>query len=538
MCIRDRYMGFAMRASQDYLSFSTDLTILTLLEAHETIIFSDKVYKFNCYNWKQERNLVVTNKNLYNIKKKTMKRKILITNIKALIVSTSDQSKEFILHIPSEYDYHYTTPRRHEVIAILNAFHYVNNSQDLPLYGVNVVHLKGLVTKMSDKRKGRLNLPEKEFLASEMSEEARREMYTKLQIGDNANDCLIPKRVIAEPEDIKDAPVFSIACLKDFRPLKVIGMGGFATVYLVEKKDTKKLYAMKQIRKDTIIKRKMVATITSEKEVLKSIRHPFLANMEFAFQTLSHIYFVMKFYKGGELYQHLRIESKFTEAATRLYAAQILLALGELHKKNVVYRDLKPENILLDEDGYIALTDFGLSKVQRKEEVAATFCGTPEYMAPEMVQEQAYSRMVDWWGLGVLVYEMMLGESPFSSSNKFVVYTNILKKEANFGKCKTVVSEEAKSLITELLVKDPSKRLGAEGDMEEIKEHPFFKQIDFDKLQLKEIVMEYKGHKGYSALNFESSAKIKTKDDVLVESIDSSSMKIVKANKGLFTNFL
>lgn len=426
------------------------------------------------------------------------------------------------------------TNRRHEVLVILNALHYANNSQDLPLYGVNVVHLKELVTKMSDKRKGRSNLPGKEFLINEMSEEAKRETYTKLHIGDDANNYLTPRRVIAESEDIKDAPVFSIACLKDFRPLKVIGVGGFATVYLVEKKDTKKLYAMKQIRKDIIIKRNMVSTITSEKEVLKSIRHPFLANMEFAFQTPSHIYFVMKFYKGGELYQHLVAEGKFTEAATRLYAAQILLALGELHRQNVVYRDLKPENVLLDEDGYVALTDFGLSKAQKKEEVAETFCGTPEYMAPEMVQKLVYSKTVDWWGLGVLVYEMMMGESPFGDGNKFVVYTNILKKEVSFDRYKSALSEEAKSLIKELLVKDPSKRLGARGGMEEIKEHPFFKQVDFDKLEKKEIVMEYKGHKGYSALNFESSAKIKTKDDVLVESIDSSSMKLVKENKVRF----
>lgn len=185
--------------------------------------------------------------------------------------------------------------------------------------------------------------------------------------------------------------------LDDFEKLKVIGKGTFGKVYLVKKISDGKIYAMKSIRKDIMIENDQIESAKMEKQILLNNQYPFLVKMYYVFQTEEKVYFVMNFIRGGELFTHLNNEKRFPEDKARFYAIQIMLSIGYLHKQDIVYRDIKPENILMGEDGYLYLADFGLAKNVKKGELATTFCGTPEYLAPEIIKEEGHNHAVDWW---------------------------------------------------------------------------------------------------------------------------------------------
>jgi len=193
----------------------------------------------------------------------------------------------------------------------------------------------------------------------------------------------------------------------------VIGRGSFGKVFLVQKISDDKVYAMKSLRKDVMLDYEQIESTLLEKKILLEANHPFLVGMQYVFQTETKIFFVMKFVRGGELFLHLRKARNFEEKKAKFYSIIVAIALGHLHKKKIIYRDLKPENILLEEDGYISLTDFGLAKVLEQNEQAYSFCGTPEYLAPEILKESGHSFPVDWWALGILTYEMIVGFPPF-----------------------------------------------------------------------------------------------------------------------------
>jgi serum/glucocorticoid-regulated kinase 2 len=242
------------------------------------------------------------------------------------------------------------------------------------------------------------------------------------------------------------------ASLGDFTIKSVIGRGSFGKVFLVQKKDTMKVYAMKSLRKDVIIDYDQIESTLLEKKILLEANHPFLVGMEFVFQTDNKIFFVMKFVRGGELFMHLRKLKNFPEKRAKYYALTVALALGHLHSKNIIYRDLKPENILMDEDGYICLTDFGLAKILEQNEQAYSFCGTPEYLAPEIISEQGHSFPVDWWALGILTYEMIVGFPPFytGNQNNQKMYELIQKKKVFFPDSKKhgiAMSEQCQDFI-------------------------------------------------------------------------------------------
>ncbi|KAJ7768354.1 kinase-like domain-containing protein [Mycena metata] len=279
--------------------------------------------------------------------------------------------------------------------------------------------------------------------------------------------------------------------IEAFDLLKVIGKGSFGKVMQVRKKDTQRIYALKTIRKAHIAQRPGEIThILAERTVLALVNNPFIVPLKFSFQNPDKLYLVMSFVNGGELFYHLQREGKFDQDRSRFYAAELLCALEHLHGFNVVYRDLKPENILLDYTGHIALCDFGLCKLNMSEtEKTNTFCGTPEYIAPELLESQGYTKTVDWWTLGVLLYEMMTGLPPFYDENVNTMYQRILTDPLNFP---LDMPSEARSVMTGLLQRDPSKRLGAHGS-EEIKKHPFFaKYIDWNRLLAKKYPTPFK----------------------------------------------
>uniref|UniRef100_A0A8C1JND2 non-specific serine/threonine protein kinase n=1 Tax=Cyprinus carpio TaxID=7962 RepID=A0A8C1JND2_CYPCA len=273
--------------------------------------------------------------------------------------------------------------------------------------------------------------------------------------------------------------------MSDFDYLKLLGKGTFGKVILVREKATGMYYAMKILRKEVIIAKDEVAHTITESRVLQNTRHPFLTTLKYAFQTRDRLCFVMEYANGGELFFHLSRERVFTEDRARFYGAEIVSALEYLHSKDVVYRDLKLENLMLDIDGHIKITDFGLCKEGiTNEATMKTFCGTPEYLAPEVLEDNDYGRAVDWWGLGVVMYEMMCGRLPFYNQDHERLFELILMEEIRFPRN---LSPEAKALLAGLLKKDPKQRLGGgPEDAKEVMTHKFFSSMNWhDVLQKK-----------------------------------------------------
>ncbi|KAJ2496968.1 cAMP-dependent protein kinase catalytic subunit [Coemansia sp. RSA 1972] len=266
--------------------------------------------------------------------------------------------------------------------------------------------------------------------------------------------------------------------LEDFQLLHTLGTGTFGRVFLCQSKRTQRFYAMKVLRKSQVVKLKQVEHINNEKNILEVSRHPFIVQLECTMQNERNLYMLMEYVPGGELFSHLRRAGRFPDDVARFYAAEIVLALDYLHSMKIIWRDTKPENLLLDAAGHVKLTDFGFAK--RVEERTWTLCGTPEYLAPEIIQSKGHGKAVDWWALGILIFEMLAGYPPFYDDNPFGIYEKILDGKLVFP---GFFTPAAKDLIQRLLTADVSKRLGnLQGDGRDVKAHPWFSMIDWDVL--------------------------------------------------------
>ncbi|EGR31215.1 protein kinase, putative [Ichthyophthirius multifiliis] len=259
-----------------------------------------------------------------------------------------------------------------------------------------------------------------------------------------------------------------------------------------KKKYIEKIHAMKVYNKQHLKHQNIILKSLMERNILKNNTSPFIVTLYYAFQAKQNLYLITELVFGGDLYRHLQKFQKFDEEKVTFYASQIVMALECLHQQNIIYRDLKLENILLEIDGYIKLTDFGLSKDQIKNnDLTYTFCGTPEYMAPEQINNNGHNKMCDFWQLGILIYELLCGKTPFwSSENRYKkdqIYINILNGKYQFPHH---LSENAKNIIYFLLQTDFKKRLGYNG-FQEIKNHPFFQNIDWDLIYKKQIKAPY-----------------------------------------------
>ncbi|XP_034779574.1 ribosomal protein S6 kinase alpha-3 isoform X7 [Acipenser ruthenus] len=280
---------------------------------------------------------------------------------------------------------------------------------------------------------------------------------------------------------------------RQFELRKVLGQGSFGKVFLVRKvtgPDAGQLYAMKVLKKATLKVRDRVRT-KMERDILVEVNHPFIVKLHYAFQTEGKLYLILDFLRGGDLFTRLSKEVMFTEEDVKYYLAELALALDHLHSLGIIYRDLKPENILLDEEGHIKLTDFGLSKESiDHEKKAYSFCGTVEYMAPEVVNRRGHSQSADWWSFGVLMFEMLTGTLPFQGKDRKETMTMILKAKLGMPQ---FLSSEAQSLLRMLFKRNPANRLGAGTDgVEEIKRHQFFSTIDWNKLFRRELHPPFK----------------------------------------------
>jgi len=478
----------------DHLCLAGNHSVQKMLNKHgkntplpEIVKFSDFVIKINRREKEQTRVMLITNKAVYNLMPNNYgkcKRRIAIDELGS--VTASGISDEFVLHVPAEYDYRFKSAKKDTICKVL---------QDL---------FKKYIQKHDKNKKKRLNVT---FLQqSDLKERALTKAMARLQ---SREDILQRKKALAAEAHDSDAEETQAGGdddkkgdkvtnmldstekvkLEDFELLKVLGRGSFGKVMQVRKKTDGKIYAMKILKKRAIIARNQVEHTKAERKILQSLQHPFLMTLRYAFQSKEKLYFVLDYFQGGELFFHLKNNRRFPEDVARIYVGEIALALGHLHSLQVIYRDLKPENILLDDNGHVCLTDFGLSKDVDPTDKAHTFCGTPEYLAPEIVTGAGHDKAVDWWSLGILLYELTVGIPPFYSQNVNEMYNKIQHGVLRFP---PFLSENCKNLIVQLLNRDPKKRLGSKDDVNDLKIHPFFKTISWEKMMKKELDPPYK----------------------------------------------
>ena len=412
-----------------------------------------------------------------------MKRRIPLNII--LGITINKLTDEFVIHgIESEYDYYYISHKRSQILqTIYSAYTELEpESQKFKFTSLSEKSLKAYVTSKKDKKSDpTITRMDKEHY-SNIEDFLLQKNKTVGEINHNGvvGPNIPTNTVYSSHKQVKEVK------LEDFKVLKVIGRGSFGKVCLVEYLPTHETYAMKSLKKDVLIEQEQIENTLLEKEILQTIDYPLLCGLVFCFQTDERIYFILPFLSGGELFQHLRKFRTFDEEKVRFYGAQIALALEYLHSKGIVYRDLKPENILMDDQGYLKLADFGMAKKLKGDEKAMSFCGTPEYLAPEIITMEGHDKMADWWSFGILLFEMLCGLPPFYVENLDKMYELIKNSSVKFPR-RITLSEEAKDVIRKLLEKNPKKRLGSQSGIEEIKSHPFFASIDFNLVEQKKM---------------------------------------------------
>ena len=471
----------------DFLNFAKDHNIKTNITKDETIEFSDKLYKYNKFGFKQERNIVITNKAIYNLKKTQLKRKIDIKSIKGITIAK--QSDEFVIHCnDEEYDYQYISQKKKTIVEIIAKHYYHLIGEELKLFLLNCSSLTTFVTskkeKLKDKNSSRM--PRTDSIS------VGEYIYgTKAKVDIKKKQATLRKthKIVSNTKVQMD----------DFEIIKTIGRGSLGKILLVKYKNTGDLFAIKSMRKDQLLSESLIDNILDEKSILSEGQCDFLLDLSFFFQSPQRIYFVTPFMKGGDLYHKLKQDGHLPEDLVKFYAAQVAIALDHLHEYGIAYRDLKPENILIDEDGYIKLCDFGACIHFQGTKKETSFAGSPEYASPEMITYEGHNIMSDWWSFGILIYELLYGITPFFNKDKNRMYELIETGELKFPKTITIeditkqlkVSDEAKNIITKLLVKDPGSRLGKNG-LNEIKSQSFFGNFNFEMVMNKKLKSPFK----------------------------------------------
>lgn len=354
--------------------------------------------------------------------------------------------KSFVVHFKQNADEEWNSNQREEIIKAVAERYQLAEGKNLPIYGVSAKSLEIYCANEKDLKVGTSKIPSKQFIMdgekanqTDDGQEDADEMWgddwviidldgrrknkqeeQEFTPADRANmiqrETITMRATKAECLLSKNNSGVQIT-LDDFVIKKVIDKGSFGKVFLVENQRDGKVYAMKRLNKDVILQKNQVENIKVEKQILFQADHPFVNSMEYVFQNELRIYFFLKYVPGGNIYDNLYSVQRFPEATVKFIGAQIVLALGYLHANNIVHRDLKPENVLMDEKGYICLADFGLAKFLTENAQTYSFCGTAEYLAPEILDMKGHGFSVDWWTLGILLYEMATGRPPFMNKS-------------------------------------------------------------------------------------------------------------------------
>ena len=469
--------------AQDNLNITQNAKLQEGFTATETILYSGELLKVNKKNSKQKRKIVITTESIYNIRDANIftsigfgsliKRRINITSVKAIIYARL--GNEFVIHVPDEFDYRIVDPQKDNIIRFILHALSVNEMYETKIFFNSDVELHKFTTHNSMKKKGIKKEPAGEPMMM-TCETFQAFLDEKLE--------WIGKEYDNTEMLINFLNNFNKITLSNFDILKVLGKGGFATVYLAQKKDTEEFFALKAIKKQQVIKQNQFAEIRREKEILNDMSFsPFLVDLKCAFQTPDKLWLVMPYIAGGDLSQHLKKRGTFWENEVKFFAAQIILGLQDLHSKNIIYQDLKPANVLLDTNGFVKLTDFGASKYSHQTKNYKTFVGTLDFIPPEIFDRQPYNNSIDWWALGLLVYQLLYGYLPFHDKDIKKRKDKILHSDVEFpeDECSVgAISDKCKDFIRSCLKKDPKERIGY-NSVEEQMNHTWFEEVEFDK---------------------------------------------------------
>ena len=489
----------------DFLNFKNDPDILKIITTEE-LLFSDKIYKKNRFLFSQERYIVITNYAIYNLKGKSLKRRIDISKLKG--ITNSEKTLQFVLHGNEEYDYLYYSENKLIIIHIIEKIYEVLMGKTLLFSNLDIDNLKTKVTTKKEKEKNQnfsrmddTNLTDiNEFLKKNGFGED--EIYPELETENNEinvfdssqslyfKDSLMP--INKNSEGIDNSNFFiqdeyyplPKSSFEDFEFLKIIGKGKNSISYLGKRKNENYTCVIKSIDKVSLIENETFENLITEKKILTSINilssNLLITKILFCFQTINKIFFVFPFYKGGDLFSYVEKEGgKLNENKIKFIISELVITLLKLHENKIIYRNIKKENILIDEKGHIKLVDFSKSKILLFEgDYGTSFIGTPEYMAPEIIlgKEQTFS--VDWYMLGILIYDLFFGYSPFNDSFIDRIFYKIINGFIYFDD-NVFISQNLKDLILNLLKFESENRIGDKG----IKHHPFFEGVNWDKYE-------------------------------------------------------
>ncbi len=498
----------------DFLKWAQDKEILPIINK-EILYYSNKITKVNHFGINQERVLVLTDEALYNFQKKKNKRRIKYDQIRGITISTVKQNEEFVIHgMDDEYDYYYHSPQRNLIICLIAKFYEEQKGQNLKICEVPEKSLKTYVTSKKEKKK------DKNF--SKMDE--NKKIDTKLFIKNNEASNKMQSSSIDQGESEKmtdESPTvitssilyyktedLSRAKLEDFKIIKIVGRGTLGKVYLVQYKNTNQYYTMKSIKIDYLQNPYEIINDIVDKKILNNLSYPFLVGVNLCFETEERIYFIMNLIKGKSLYSYLKeknaeketinkdkdrelLSKNLEEDQVKFYAGILGLTIDFLHKKGIGYRDIRPDDIIIDQDGYLKIMDFKISRLCELKSGSLTIKETSEYLAPEIINKNDYKPVADWWTYGIIIYELLFGVPPFFNESDNKIKEQIVRFDVRFPKISNV-SNSAKDLIKKLLNKNPLSRLGHSKGFEEIQKHDFFKGFNFDNLINKKIEPKYK----------------------------------------------
>ena len=471
----------------DNLNLSKDKDILKLLDK-EKIYYSEDIIKINQSGKNQERIFLLTNKNIYNLKKKTLKKKLSLTSI--IGISYSSLSNEFIIHGNNDqYDYYYISENKIIIICLIILLYQELEDIIIPICEINEKCLKLYSTSEKDKKRNSQNM--KMDLSFKINTKSFVSKYKKLVEREDLNRYNLENDSNLEVNNSNIFTKESKIKIENFKIIKEISRDIFGQILLAKYLIDNKLYLIKSISKEFLIEKKLIAKKILEKNILQRIQYPFLNKIIFCFQKEEKIFFCFNYIKTINLYHELCKSRFFPEDKVKFYASIIGLTLEMLHKHKIIFRNFNLKNLLITEEGYLLFDKLNNAKlIENPDNHNIKYCCDTEYLAPEVILGFPQSYASDWWSYGIIIYEMLFGVTPFIHDNINELYCMILNNEIKFPK-KNNISAEAKDLLQKLLIKEKSERLGFEGGFDVIKKHYFFKGIDFDNLEKKQMKSQF-----------------------------------------------